>query len=312
MKSGQEKKKTEHITAPHDKVVKAFFSEMETARSFFQEYLPAEMTKDMDFSSLKFLKDTFIDKKLSVYFSDLLFQVKLKNIPVFIYLLIEHKSWPERFTAFQLLKYKVKIWELYLKQQEGAGTLPVILPIVIYHGYREWNIDTSFISLFDDNLPGYVKEYIPDFRYYLQDISRLPDEEIKGAVLLRILLKTLKYIFTPGLNHRLPEIFQLFHELKDKNKGTEFLEVLLRYLTNSARNLTDEELKESVTKVIIEGGDLMSTIAEKWVEKGKWDVVKNSLKEGLPIDTIKKITGFPVEKINRVKEEMSRSREYRT
>lgn len=63
-----------------------------------------------------------------------------------------------------------------------------------------------------------------------------------------------------------------------------------------------------------QGGDLMATIAEKWIEQGKkqgknqgkkegkWDVVKKSLKEGLPIKTIERITGFPAEEIHRYKE----------
>jgi predicted transposase/invertase (TIGR01784 family) len=296
----------EKIVSPHDKIVKDFLSEQETAKSFFQEYLPEKITKNLDFDTLKISKDTFVDKKLSGYFSDLLYHIKLNNMAAFIYLLIEHKSKEELLTGFQLLKYMVRIWELYLKQNKKAKTLPVILPIVIYHGAKKWQIDTNFLSLF--NAPECAKDYIPDFSYNLHDISHLPDEEIKGAVLLRILFKTLKYFFKPQLRHKLPEIFQLFLELNDKNKGTEYLEVLLRYLATSARALTEEELKESVTQIFEEGGDFMATIAEKWIERGKWDVVKNSLKEGLPINTIVRITGLPAEEINRMKEEMAKSK----
>jgi predicted transposase/invertase (TIGR01784 family) len=73
----------------------------------------------------------------------------------------------------------------------------------------------------------------------------------------------------------------------------------------------------------------MATIAEKWKEQGKkegklegkiegkiegkkegrkegkWDVVKKSLKEGLPIKTIERITGFPSEEIHRFKEKIA-------
>jgi hypothetical protein len=52
----------------------------------------------------------------------------------------------------------------------------------------------------------------------------------------------------------------------------------------------------------------MATIAEKWTQQVKWDVVKNSLKEGLPINTIVRITGLPAEEINRMKEEMTKSK----
>ncbi len=266
-KKNQTAETGEDIVSPHDKVVKIFLGEKETAKSLFKEYLPPKITKNLDFNTLKISKDTFVDKKMSDYFSDILYQINLLNIPVFIYFLIEHKSREELLTSFQVLKYMVGIWKLHLKQNKEAKTLPVIIPIIIYHGPQKWKIDTNFISLF--NAPDYLKDYIPDFSYNLQDISCIPDEEIKGAVLLRILFKTLKYIFTPDLRYKLQEILELFLELKDKKKGTEYLEVLLRYLTRSARDLTKEELEETVTRVFEEqGGDLMSTIAEKWIEEG--------------------------------------------
>jgi len=46
----------------------------------------------------------------------------------------------------------------------------------------------------------------------------------------------------------------------------------------------------------------MADKKEKGEKKGKWDVVKKSLKEGLPIKTIERITGFPSEEIVRFKE----------
>jgi predicted transposase/invertase (TIGR01784 family) len=207
--------------------------------------------------------------------------------------LIDHKSREEGFMGFQFLKYMVRIWELYLKQNKKAETLPVIIPIVIYHGPKKWEVDTEFISFF--KAPGYMKEYIPDFKYNLYDISHVPDEEIKGAVLLRILFMTLKYIFTPELNYRLrEEIFPLFLELKDKKKGTEYLEVLLRYLTRSAGSLPENELNEAVTQLFEEGGDLMETIAEKWKKEGK----KEGKKEE-KLETAKRmlLNNFSVEQV---------------
>ncbi|MDQ1354407.1 MAG: hypothetical protein QG657_4716 [Acidobacteriota bacterium] len=300
-------KPVEKMRSMHDEVVKDFLSENETAKSFFKEYLPEGIVKNLDFNTLQICKDTFINKKLAKYFSDILYRIDLDNTGIFIYLLIDHKSREEHFMGFQFLKYMLRIWELYLKQNKNAETLPVIIPIVIYHGPRQWEINTRFVSLF--NAPDNMKEYVPDFNYNLYDISHVPDEEIKGAVLLRILFMTLKYIFTPELRHKLrEEIFPLFLELKDKEKGTEYLEVLLRYLTGSARNLPEDELNETVTKLFEEGGDLMATIAEKWQaqakKEGKWDVVKNSLKEGLSIKTIERITGFPAEEIHRFKEKL--------
>jgi hypothetical protein len=57
--------------------------------------------------------------------------------------LFEHKSFPYRFTALQLLKYMVGVWELHLKQFPGQ-ILPTIIPLVIYHGIGPWRYGTSW------------------------------------------------------------------------------------------------------------------------------------------------------------------------
>jgi predicted transposase YdaD len=81
---------------------------------------------------------------------------------------------------------------------------------------------------------------------------------------------------------------------------------LVNYLVSSPGNLTDDEINESISEIFSQGGDIMATIAEKWIdqgiEKGKWDVVKNLLREGLSIDFIAKTTGFPTDKIKQYKE----------
>ena len=238
----------------HDEAVKEYFSDIEMAKSFFTEYLPAEVVKNLDFNTLRICKDSFLNKRLAKYFSDILYQANIENIDIFIYLLIDHKSREEPFMGFQFLKYMVRIWELYLKQNKikkdkKAETLPVVLPIVIYHGSKKWEVDKGFTSFF--KAPEYLKDYIPDFNYQLYDISHVPDEEIKGE------------------------------EIGDKNKGTEYLEVLLRYLTRSARNLPEKELNESVTQLFEKGGELMQTIASKWKREGKREGIREGKREGI-------------------------------
>ena len=96
----------------------------------------------------------------------------------------------------------------------------------------------------------------------------------------------------------------MFLELSDKDNISEYLEVLVTYLVNSPGKLTEEELQEPVTRIIEEGGADMQTIFEKWVEKGKWDMIMNLLREGIPIDIIAKTSGFTAAQINEFKEKM--------
>ena len=88
---------------------------------------------------------------------------------------------------------------------------------------------------------------------------------------------------------------------------------MLRYLTRSARDLTEKELKETVTRVFEEqGGDIMSTIAEKWIEEGekkgmekaKIETARELVKNGVDIDVIAKSTGLSRGKIKKLAEKV--------
>jgi predicted transposase/invertase (TIGR01784 family) len=253
-----------------------------------------------------------VDETLGKYYSDFLYQVNFKdNINGFIFLLLEHKSWPERFTPLQALKYMVHVWDFYLANHDKAKFLPPVLPLVLYHGKSKWNLGDHFSKLFDTPTPLHV--FIPDFKYLLLDISHEPDENIKGSPILQILLKTLKYIFKPEIKTKLPEIIQLFEEIKNKNNALDYLSALITYLVNAAGNLDNEEIEVTVSKVFSEGGEIMATIAEKLVnkgiDKGKWDVVMNMLREGASIDFISKVTGFTPYQIKEFEEKLREQQE---
>ncbi|MDQ1351461.1 MAG: hypothetical protein QG657_1763, partial [Acidobacteriota bacterium] len=165
----------EPVISKHDQEFKEFFNAKEVASSFFQEYLPPQIKEKLDFDTLEIVKDTFVDKKLSRYFSDILYKIQTPRELVYIYLLLDHKSSQEKFVGFQLLKYMVRVWELHFKQNKKVHYLPVIIPMVIYHGASNWELDTRFISFFQD-VEG-LEEYIPKFKYIVYDISHIPDEE---------------------------------------------------------------------------------------------------------------------------------------
>jgi hypothetical protein len=73
----------------------------------------------------------------------------------------------------------------------------------------------------------------------------------------------------------------------------------------------------TVSKVFSEGGEIMAAIAEKLInqgidqgiDKGKWDVVMNMLREGASIDFISKVTGFTADQIKEFKEKIQEQKE---
>ena len=53
-----------------------------------------------------------MDRRLVSHQSDILIQTKLHNRPLFVYILIEHKFYPYRWTMMQLLRYMVPVCPL--------------------------------------------------------------------------------------------------------------------------------------------------------------------------------------------------------
>lgn len=98
-----------------------------------------------------------LDEELQQYFSDLLFRVSLQTgRDAYVYVLLEHKSYVERFAALQLLRYKVEIWEQAHAEAKAAANpqkrsavrkLPPIFPLIVYHGTRKWQIAQQFADL---------------------------------------------------------------------------------------------------------------------------------------------------------------------
>lgn len=266
------------VQNPHDKFFKEMFSRRESAIEFMGNYLPPEVSKLLDLSTLEQLKDSFVDPQLQNHYSDLLYQVQTRDSGLlFIYILFEHKSYIEREIAFQLLRYMVRIWET---QARHKGFFAPIFPLVVYHGKVSWKVSEYFHGLFQ--IPSEMQRYLPDYQYALCDLGRYSDSDIKGNVVLQVGLLVMKYIFRDELAEKLPGIFGLLRNLTQRKTGLEYLETLLRYLASVNTSLSEQELQTAVIAAIAEGGDkIMPTLAQKWIEEGRQEGLQEGIKMGL-------------------------------
>lgn len=113
------------VSNPHDKFFKETMKDPQTAGDFLRLYLPKELAEKLNLNKLKLQKDSFIDSKLQVLQTDLLFKTEYLEKPALIYVLFEHKSYPDKKTGIQLMKYLMSIWEKSL--DEKAAIIKEIL-----------------------------------------------------------------------------------------------------------------------------------------------------------------------------------------
>ena len=269
------------LNSPHDRFFKAVFGRVEVAAEFLARYLPSAVAETLDWATLRAEKDSFLDPELAQHPTDLLYAVDVRGggrgyVPV----LFEHKSYVESRINLDLLRYRVRIWEQWLNAGH-SGLLPVIVPVVVYHGAATWRVSRQFAD--GVAAPLALRECVPECVYYLVDLSAYRDEDLRGAVILQSALLTLKYIFREELRERLPGILGLLRALEQSSSGLDYLQTLLRYLAQAASTdrLSDEDLRRVVMQTLSGGVEQMMTIAEQWVQEGLERGRQEGRQEGL-------------------------------
>ncbi|MEZ0537302.1 Rpn family recombination-promoting nuclease/putative transposase [Caldicellulosiruptoraceae bacterium PP1] len=276
------------VQNPHDKFFKETFSNIEVTKDFLINYLPEGIVKIIDLDTLELQKDSFINEELQEVFSDMLFRVNINNNDGYIYFLFEHKSYVSRQTALQLLKYMIEIWEANIKK-EGTGKIPIIIPIVIYHGREKWRLKTNLGDMIEcyDDLENDIKRFIPNYEYLLYDISRYKDEDIKGQVQLRIMLSIFRDIFIKdarGIQETIIKAAKYLAELEDKQTGVQYFETYMRYIFSAYTDMTRsdfENIAKEIEKTFIEGSENIMTLADIFREEGMQEGIKKGIEKGI-------------------------------
>ena len=267
---------------PHDKFFKDTFSNPFVVRDFVENYLPEPILKMVDLSELEIQNSSHVDEELSEVFSDMVFRTKINQRDGYLYFLFEHKSYPDRMVALQLLTYMVRIWNRNVNKKLDTH-IPMIIPMVVCHGETKWKISPMFSDLIldFDILPEEVKQMIPNYRYQLYDLSQFSDEDIKGKAELMITLSVARDIFKKSGEEFMEMIFKAakaLAKLDEKETGLEYFETYMRYILSSGPKLTKEQLTTVIKELAVtykEGSEVTMTLAEvlreEGVEKGKKD-----------------------------------------
>ena len=280
------------INNPHDKFFRDMFSRIEVVQDFCQHYLPREIVELLDLSTLTLEKSSFIDEKLREYFSDLLSRVQLRaGREIYICILIEHKSHPQQLVSLQLLRYMVEIRENDWNQSKGSGLHPII-PLVIYHGKRNWNIPPDFQSLF--LWTEGMEKYLPQFEYLLFDIPRMKDEQISGNTLLKTALTVLKYILQQDVKKNFSKITTALQEPGEKRSDVEeIFHTVLIYLYQVISVEDHAQVKREFENALREGAEKMPTIAEYYIQQGIQKGVEQEARETILDNLTVRFTNVP-------------------
>ena len=216
---------------PHDKFSKRTFSQLETARDFFRTYLPPRLAAAVDWSTLALEPGSFVDERLAGSSSDLLYRVRCGDQPLLLYCLLEHQSTVDPDMPFRLLVYMVRIWERWRGQGPGEQKAPGIVPVVLHQGGETWTVSPRFQDWL--GLPEAWRRELapfqPDFEHVLVDLSGMGLEEVRGELVLRLVLSLMKSVREGRLEEWLERLGPSLKELLAKPDGLGIFRTLMLY-----------------------------------------------------------------------------------
>jgi predicted transposase/invertase (TIGR01784 family) len=305
------------INQPHDTFFKHTFGDKEISKEFIETYIDEEITREMDLKQLEIIDGTYIDKKLEKTYSDILYKTKIKNTDTYIYILYEHKSYPDKKTPFQLLEYINKIMKKTLNPKTSKTN--IIIPVLIYHGNQKWNMSNKLIDHIEnrEKYPEKINKYIPNYEYEIIELNDKTNQEIKGPILLKIILETLKAIKQKEKDKFIDNIKKIFnmidkYEKIDSQKAKEIFGFIIYYILITRDDTDEYELKEIDIKrgdlIMTRGRQLYEDGIQKGIQKEKIEATRNFLREKVDKKVISKAMGISIEQIKKIEEEMKENK----
>ncbi|WP_239395974.1 Rpn family recombination-promoting nuclease/putative transposase, partial [Frankia sp. CiP3] len=256
-------------STPHDAVFRRILGTPSNAASQLRATLPASLIARLDLDRLVLVPGSLIDATLRWRHTDLLFTVPLDGRAAFVYVLIEHQSSNDPLMAFRMLRYVVRVWDRHLADHPRVTRLPVVLPLVVHHNEQAWTAPVEvadLVDLADLDLAAGWGEYVPRFRFLLDDLVRVDERQLRERPLThaaRLTLLLLKIApGNPGLALDLwPWVDELRAVLAGPDGKEEFT-ALLRYIDLVGDVGTHGQLHDLMAAVGPDAEEAYMTIAE--------------------------------------------------
>jgi hypothetical protein len=105
--------------------------------------------------------------------------------PLWLTILLEHQSEPDRLMMLRVLDYLVQIWKAQVRawgQEQGSlasAKLRPILPVVFYTGSYRWEHLGRLVDLMDEGAS--IARHTPAFEPLFVNLPALPAERLRAA-----------------------------------------------------------------------------------------------------------------------------------
>jgi len=276
------------LTKVHDKYFRKTFGRNRNTIDLLENLLSPEDLERIDLDTLNTMEETYVDRDFDEHRTDVIFKANLKedDQQAYICCLFEHKSSQERLTVLQVLNYMVRIWT---KKQKESRELPIVIPIVFYHGSRPWTQPIKLSELFNLNEEAANLTYFPEFEPILVQMEELEKRiETFDILTVRLYLRAIniyraakKYertgnsdLFWAKFNDYIDTLKEYYDTLsEEEQKGVlladEILSLSWKYVMYCTPLNFVEEANDVLNEKIPEGSENFMYVKDSVYTKGK-------------------------------------------
>lgn len=297
------------IAHPHDRLVKRLLSVPAIAKGVLSLYLPNDVLKITDLDKLSLQRDSFIDDEHRAFAADLLFKTSFQKEEGYIWILLEHQSTDDPWLPVRIFKYIGTIWE-HLRKTTKSSKIPLIYPVVIYNGQRSYSHTLTLNEMIAPKDSQKLFKNLFTNPLCMIDLNTIQDEVLRKQLQKNVrgvaLLMTLKHVFDKNLQNYFEQVLVDVFKQLDQSGNRDDVADMLYYLLNEGKflnkikfwNLLHQEFSPEIEdKVMTIAEQLKAEGREEGIEKGKLEVAKRLLEEGVELGFIVKVTKLPLAKI---------------
>lgn len=255
----------------HDGLFKRIFGVPSHAADMLRSVLPSALVAALDLTRLELIASSFVGPDMAHRHSDLLFRVPLGTRLVYLYLIIEHQSWPHPLMPLRVLEYIQLVWRTLLHDQPGRKTLPPVITLVVHHGPSGWSAPRSLHEMVEglDQFPE-LRPFVPNLELLVEDLVFVSDEDLLARPIAPVPQMAL-WLLRDGrdLGTVLAHIHvwravlaRVLLEFPDEAR------IFLRYISLMAGPHSYDEVRQAILEHVPTAEAPLANIAEKLIEEG--------------------------------------------
>ena len=256
------------------------------AKGFLRVVLPGDLRECLDLDELTIEPTHLTDDVFKDRYADVIYRVPVKGTEhhVDFFVILEHKSYNDQWTIFQLWQYVALVLRLEFGTADKTGLttagyrLPPVIAIVLHHGESRFTGKTELSELFLQ-LPG-IEKYLPKLQAVLFDLNAVADDDVPHdpeVPELKLVLTALKLVFRKDVTTKITTILEELKPLTSDPVIKDIIRTVWYYLASSATYMERyETLYETVKKVV--EVQSMPTMLERAKTEGKAEMVLAALR----------------------------------